>query len=202
MKKLIALFISLVMCVCMFSGCDVDDIIEDEFENTKKHEKGERVRLPIKDDMEFMFSSGAGGWRTELSLDPDGEFEGEYTDSEMGSTGEGYPRGTLYECEFEGYFTDIKKINDYSYSMKIGQIALDAEPDREWIEDGILHIASIPYGIEGGEEFIFYTPDTPISELDEGLLMWWPGRFEEVKSDTLSYYAIYNVKEQQAFFSY
>ena len=36
-----------------------------------------------------------------LDIRPDGSFEGEYFDSDMGSTGEGYPNGTVYLCDFE-----------------------------------------------------------------------------------------------------
>ena len=42
-----------------------------------------------------MFSSGAGGWSTELKVADDGTFTGAYHDSEMELTGENYPNGTV-----------------------------------------------------------------------------------------------------------
>ena len=52
----------------------------------------------------FLFCSGAGGWSTGLKLNADGTFSGEYHDSNMGETGDGYPNGTMYECTFSGKF--------------------------------------------------------------------------------------------------
>ena len=43
--------------------------------------------------MEFYFSSGAGGWATVMTIDADGTFSGNFHDSDMGTTGEGYPYG-------------------------------------------------------------------------------------------------------------
>lgn len=59
-----------------------------------------RTPLPLT----FVFSSGAGGWFTELELQPDGSFTGSYHDSEMGEFAEDYPNGTVYVCEFSGRF--------------------------------------------------------------------------------------------------
>ena len=42
----------------------------------------------------FEFSSGVGAWSTELTMLEDGTFWGNFHDSEMGETGEGYPNGT------------------------------------------------------------------------------------------------------------
>ena len=52
--------------------------------------------LPISEAINMTFASGAGGWSTELTLNPDGSFNGNYHDSEMGDTGEDYPNGSMY----------------------------------------------------------------------------------------------------------
>lgn len=44
---------------------------------------------------DFSFSSGAGGWSTDFEIEQDGSFSGSYHDSEFGSTGDGYPGGTM-----------------------------------------------------------------------------------------------------------
>lgn len=56
----------------------------------------------------FNFASGAGGWWTEFTMNGDGSFKGNYHDSEIGSTGRGYPKGTVYVCKFSGRFTGGK----------------------------------------------------------------------------------------------
>ena len=71
---------------------------------------------------EFVFSSGAGGWRTFLVIEDDGSFHGQYSDSEMGSVGEDYPNGTYYLSDFTGKMSVSEKINDYTYALKIENI--------------------------------------------------------------------------------
>lgn len=156
--------------------------------------------LPIEEVTSFYFSSGAGGWGTELKLNPDGSFTGCYHDSDMGDMGDGYPNGTVYICNFSGKFENIKKIDEYSYQMTLTNLTIEETPD-EWIEEGVKYIASGPYGIEGGTNFIFYMPNTPISRLSEEFLSWWPGRFDlSEPKDTLTGYGILNVETQEGFF--
>ena len=66
----------------------------------------ETTLLPFTQNLCFWFSSGAGAWRTELLLSPDGTFSGEFSDSDMGVTGPGYEEyGTLYYSVFTRYLT-------------------------------------------------------------------------------------------------
>lgn len=153
--------------------------------------------LPISEAMGFEFSSGAGAWRTALTLKDDNTFFGEYHDSNMGEVGEGYPNGTCYICNFDGRFKDIKKVNDYTYSMSVDYINTDYQAGTEWIEDGVLYIASRPYGLDGDGEFLFYTPDAPTSALDEYFLLLIHKSPES--SDTLGTYAIHNLTNDEGF---
>ena len=57
--------------------------------------------------LEWSFSSGVGGWSTDLRILEDGSFSGEYHDSEMGETGDGYPDGTVYCCSFTGRMSTV-----------------------------------------------------------------------------------------------
>lgn len=160
--------------------------------------------LPLSDDdVEFSFLSGAGGWRTELELERDGTFEGEYSDSELGSFADEYPNGTYYICEFKGRFTDIEKINDYSYRMKVTDVETKHSEGKEWVEEGIRYIATTPNGIDGGEEFILYLPDAPMDKLPAEFLDWYlPARYEDMSTQkTLGCYGIHNVKTNDGFFS-
>ncbi|MBQ8942197.1 MAG: copper amine oxidase N-terminal domain-containing protein [Firmicutes bacterium] len=152
---------------------------------------------------EFEFSSGAGGWHTTLKLAKDGSFTGCYSDSEMGSTGDGYPHGTMYVCEFSGNFTDIKKNEDGTYSMKLGKLESKTEEGKEWIEEEIKYIASTPYGIDGGKNFVIYPPETAIDSLSDEFISWWPGRYDnDGDKKTIGCYGIYNKETEYGFFAY
>lgn len=160
--------------------------------------------LPDVFPMEFVFSSGAGAWRTYLTLNRDGSFTGEHTDSEMGEYGDDYPEGTVYICEFNGSFDQIRQIDEYSYSMKIKEVITSDKKNKEWIEGGVRYVYSEPYGLEDGENFIFYNPETPTDSLSEDFLVWWPSWYfsETDPPKTLSCYGLYNQRMGYGFFSY
>lgn len=139
--------------------------------------------------LEFMFASGAGAWGTELTLYPDGSFEGIYEDSNADSK--------TYLCKFKGKFGEITRLNDYSCSMRLQELVCETEVDTS------LYIAAEPYGLAEGEEFIFYMPFAPAAELDEEFLSWWPERilYRDGSIQTLFTYAIQNVNTKQGFFA-
>ncbi len=167
-------------------------------ENTNLSEVERNMNLPLpKGSQEFTFSSGAGGWGTELILNADGSFTGEYHDSEMGDWAEEYPNGTVYVCTFSGEFENIKKVNEYTYKMTLSYIDTEEIYGEERIEDGIRYIGANPYGLETGKDFYFYLPETPVYELSEGFMSWSPNYYS---SDTLDYYGIWNVEPDYGFF--
>lgn len=161
--------------------------------------------FPIREEpAEFVFQSGTGGWRSVLSINRDGTFTGQYLDSDMGAIGEGYPRGTAIVCDFSGIFADIEKVNEYTYQTQLFDVTTNQTPGEEWIENEIRYIAANPAGIydqekdQMCEEFILYLPDTPIDEVPEAFLTWWPYRGEQ--KTTLSCYGILNVASNDGFF--
>jgi len=181
------------------------EVVMDSYKDYKEYvngfAKGEEIPgLPL----DFSFSSGAGAWSTTMTVHPDGSFEGLHNDSDMGDVGEGYPEGTRYTCSFHGKFGGFKKLNDYSYSMTLESLTMEKEPGEEWMEDKVRYISAEAYGITGGKEFIFYTPDTPTSELSEEFLMWRNPNIteKEAKENTLVRYGILNVETGDGFFSY
>lgn len=181
----------------------VDDVGTSE--ETEKNEDSVEAEFDLFAEMknrEFYFSSGAGGWRTIMKISEDGSFSGEYSDSEMGVTGEGYPNGTYCICTFEGEFTKPVKVNDYTYSVGIADIRYEKEAGTEEIIDGVLYCYSEPYGIDGANSLLFYLPGTPLSELPQEYLDWVRFEVSEAKDDKLSFYGIYNEKEQTGFSSY
>jgi hypothetical protein len=81
--------------------------------------------------LELFFSSGAGAWSTEITLQPDGSFTGFYSDADMGSSGEGYPNGTVYLCGFEGEFSEKVPRDEYSWSMTLESLTHDYEEGKD-----------------------------------------------------------------------
>ncbi len=182
----------------------LDDETEETVPEVEVNEAEETRELSFKDleDHQFYFSSGAGGWRTFLNIDADGKFDGAYSDSEMGSIGEEYPNGTYYYCEFVGKFTDLVKVNDYTYSLEIEEISTIKEPDTKEIIDGVLYEYSMPYGIDGAEELLIFLPGAPTSELPTEYMDWVRNAMEDPEAKELPFYGLYNVKEQNGFSSY
>ena len=81
--------------------------------------------------LQFEFCSGAGGWSTDFTIEKDGSFSGVYHDSDMGDTGDGYPNGTMYYCNFSGHFTNLTKVDDDTYEMSL--IRIRSEIQRFWM---------------------------------------------------------------------
>ncbi len=152
---------------------------------------------------QFVFSSGAGAWQTLLNINKDGTFNGYYSDSDMGDTGEGYPKGVNYSSTFKGKFKVPKRINDYTFSMAIEYINLEEQVGSEEIIDGIRYIYSEPYGLNDAKEIYIYTPQAPLRELPEGFRSW-VGHMDlsDVTQEHLGFYGLYNVATESGFSSY
>ncbi|MCM1048599.1 MAG: DUF1311 domain-containing protein [Clostridiales bacterium] len=176
--------------------------LSDETLNTSESDEAQFSFADIT-DRTFYFSSGAGGWRTELSINADGGFEGVYSDSDMGVCGDAYPNGTLYYCEFSGMFGDIEKVDEYTYKIRLKSIEYAKTPEEEEIIDGTRYRYSTAYGLDGGEEFYIYLPGIKIDDLPESYRSW-VGYYnlESVSGEELSYYGLYNINEEEGFSSY
>lgn len=151
---------------------------------------------------EFYFSSGAGGWDTRLTIQPDGSFSGLYHDSEAGESGEGYPDGTIYLCSFHGVFTEPVVKNDYTYQFGIESIQYDQEAGTEEIINGVRYVYCDAYGVEGTKEFYLYLPEAQLADLPQEYKEW-TGHFDEIDGKTaLGMYGLYNVTAKEGFSSY
>ena len=148
----------------------------------------------------YLFCSGAGAWSTELFLKPDGSFIGYYHDTDMGDTGDAYPNGIQYFCNFSGQFGKVHKINDYTYEMQL--VKMNIRKEKSHIEDEVYYIASEPYGFEEGKDYLLYLPNAPVSELSEEFLSWTSWMWEQPPTETLGCYGIYNCKKKYGFFGF
>lgn len=154
---------------------------------------------------ELVFSSGAGAWRTVLTLQPDGSFTGQYSDWDSGGDPSQYPEGIYYICNFSGTFGNLRQLDDTSYAMTLETLTAQETEGEEWTEDGTLYIGSAPYGLEGGTDFFLYAPESSTDVLTtESLQVAWPewNLPETVPEGQLGCWMLYNQDMDQAFFSY
>lgn len=201
MKKFILILCAALLTFSLFACKNSDKYdysvpeTSGEPETTEKENKTS-LELPTS---EFTFSSGAGGWATFLTLCDDGTFFGEYFDGNLGEWDEDkYPNGTVYTSIFRGKYEISEQINDYSCRILFTNIETEETPGNEWIEDGRRYIASPPFGVLE-DEYILYTPSSPVSELPEVLTMWTHGMLEG--KDLMGAYALFHESEGVAFFT-
>lgn len=143
----------------------------------------------------YSFSSGAGGWEDDFDIEKDGYFHGSYHDSDMGDTGEDYPDGIRYYCDYEGHFENIQKVDEYTYKMQMKDITI-LNDDNEYIADGVKYVPLSPYALSGADEVDIYMPGKPVSEIDEQVQRWLFIDYQE-QQDTLDNLALVNVAENQ-----
>ncbi len=148
----------------------------------------------------FEFSSGAGAWSTELKIEADGSFSGSYHDSDMGTTGDGYPDGTVYLCDFTGKFAPVQKVNDYTYKTKLEKLETEEEDGKEELADGMKFIYSTPYGLADAQDIYIYIKGAPTDKLPAEYQDWVKFPLDGAK--TLPFYGLYNEKEQLGFYSW
>lgn len=147
----------------------------------------------------FSFSSGAGAWATVIHINTDGNFEGQYQDTNIGESSEGYPNGTVYICNFIGKFSEPERIGEYVYSMKLEKLGIKEKPGEIFIEEGVRYVCSEPYGFDRANEFYLYCPGIQISELEAGFVNWLGAFVDARKVENLPYYGIYNRGGKQGF---
>ena len=162
---------------------------------------GELV-LPEELPENFVFDDGSGTWANYLAVSRDGSFISAYTDVSVEEVGLGYPGGTVYYCNHEDMFRDIQQVNDYTWTMTLEVEEGEMEFGENWLETGVLYVFTEPFGLTGGTSFSLYSPDTPLNELDENFLKWWPDNGKQTEEQaTLGCWAICNDVMGYGFFS-
>ena len=181
---------------------DEQETMPEEAESIQNKEEG-TFSFKNFENLQFCFSSGAGGWATYLTINEDGSFEGEFFDGDLGCTGDGYPNGTMYQSVFSGQFTQPVKVNAYTYSMKIQEITYEKAFGTEEIRDGMLYCYCDAYGLEEAEDILIYLPGAPLTELPEEFRSWVGYYDLSYTTDTeLPFYALNNETQQYGFSSY
>ncbi|MCJ0573426.1 hypothetical protein [Enterococcus cecorum] len=137
----------------------------------------------------FVFSSGAGGWGSSLSIGPNGTFSCDYHDSDMGSTGPGYPGGTISESKVSGQFTRPHQVSPTLYEVDIENLQYEKPVGSSEIKENRKYEYYEAYGISKNHRMAIYLPGTPISSMPEELRLYSYGLIPE-DSQTLPVYVI------------
>lgn len=169
--------------------------------------------LPITEPLEMAFYSGAGAWMTDLTLNPDGSFVGDYADADC---------DTIDVCQFHGHFGNVKRITDNSWLLTLEELELDTghSVGEEWdvTEDGytIHYVSSEPYGFDGkdwtalkpGAQFILYSPNATGHE--PGTELYGAAEFQswmhdrhgfDSEDDILGCWGLQNMETGRGFFA-
>ena len=136
----------------------------------------------------FVFSSGSGGWGARLLSDLMA-FSGNYHNSDMGSTGPGYPGGTISESKVSGQFTRAHQVSPTLYEIDIENLQYEKPVGSSEIKDNVKYEYTEVYGISKNTRMAIYLPGTPISSMPEELRLYSYGLIPE-DSQTLPVYVI------------
>lgn len=118
---------------------------------------------------EFVFSYGAGGWESVIHIADDGSFIGHYYDYDLGETGEEYPKGVVWICDFSGTFTEPVQKSESVWATQLESLSQEREKGEVYYEDGYCYTVTEPRGFEKAEEFLIYLPGTPAADTYYGV---------------------------------
>lgn len=151
---------------------------------------------------ELYFSSGVGGWSTTIQFSADGSVELSFHDSDMGSTGEGYPNGTVYVRNCVLHLAELERLDDYRWTARVVEKNLDGlEEGEEWIEDDIRYVWSEPYGLTDADRVYIYLPGAPTNELPREFMRWisMPRAWGDDVPLLLPCWGLYSVNDETGF---
>lgn len=126
----------------------------------------------------YIFSSGAGGWSTTLTVNADGSFTVDHQDFEFGGTGDGYPKGSEFVASGMGKFNYSKRNDDGSFSMTCDQKAFhqNGTIGDVTIKDGVrVETADGIYGLTPCNTFTVYPTGYATSALSDDVKSWMYG---------------------------
>ena len=203
MKKLLAA--ALALALLLGAGCAngerniASSSVGESAQSTKTEQENPLTDAGV---LNFVFSSGAGGWSTQLTLQPDGTFTGRYEDMDLGDVGEENPNGTVYVCDFSGSFSQPGKVDDYFWTMELEYLSTQQEPGEVTYDEGIRYVSAQPNGLEQAREVWLYLPGAETKDLPEEFLSWTTSAFSEEVPEQLPFYGLYSVSDQSGFVGY
>ena len=146
--------------------------------------EGQKVFAELE-GKDFIFSSGRGAWRTSITMEKGGKFKGSYLDSDV------YDK---YVAEFTGRFEVVKRVDEYTYKLKLKDLKTTTPTGEKTYEDGGTVEYSEPYGFEKGTDFDLYLPGHPTEGLHEEYLYW--SYACKTSESAIDHYGLFNVEPE------
>lgn len=106
----------------------------------------------------------------ELTVRSDASFISEVKIPDWGDFSPEYSNGTTYLTETNGCFTNIEKVNDYSYQMTASNINASNQAGQNYILDDVKYVVEGNTNFDNGDQFYLYLPGTPRSSFPQGLI--------------------------------
>lgn len=113
----------------------------------------------------YLFSSGAGGWHSSMTVSADGSFTG-------GGKDANYDSDSFWE--FDGKFGNVTKVSENEYTMQVTQFRYDPEEKKIIDYNGVKRKTEIikPWGIADNENVRVYLPGYPTENLSKMVFGW------------------------------
>ena len=127
--------------------------------------------LPVTVSEQYYWFTNPDTGSTSITFNKNGYFTGSWSCLHENRYGEKNPNGTCYFGDFKGRISNVKKINNYTYSFYIADITLvnwEDKPDS-WYENGILYERSFPAVLSMYTEQYLYLPNTPLSAISSDI---------------------------------
>lgn len=147
---------------------------------------------------EFQFSTGAGGWSEELRIEKDGYFTGKLQDYLFIDNG---GSDKLRINSYSGHFTNLTKIDDYTYRITLADISYKGTSGSEVEVRGVPYVyADSNFLVDTTNTFAIYLPGKPLNEIPEAIFRWMD--YLNESDSELTTLAIVNETYQNAMYSY
>lgn len=194
MKKIVCLFLAFILIMTVgCGGKKADGDTSPEASSTYK----ETISIPEDIPKSFILAPTQNtSWSTKLTLNKDGTFTGNYRETLLEKIEDGNEYTMIYLCDFEGYFKDIKKVDEYTYTLTLGEYKTKYALGDEWVEGDVYYQSTEPFGISEGQEFRLYLPGKITGALPDNFLMWVTHKIYNGKLDT---YALHNTANGYGF---
>ena len=118
-------------------------------------------KFPISNPVR-MVMMGEAGKSGELTMQPDGTFEG----TQKGSVIVGDEK-YITETVFNGKLANIRQTSAFTYAADLSSVVYENKKDGYWEKDGEKYLFAEAAGLKVGKEFLFYMPGAKKSGLPE-----------------------------------
>lgn len=170
------------------AGCGSKTVyFDEELKNEEANLKEATTHLPLSLNSKNEFTLGI----TKLTIDKQGNFSGEYSETITADKTDAYPNGTFYYSKFSGEFSGFAVENDYTIELTLYNPKVEGEENAESIDEasGVRHLNALPKAFAKNKaEFTLFTPETPKSAVPNGVL----GTLSYSTSEYIDVYILYN----------